>query len=200
MPKAQRMAQMLTVAEEIFAEQGYLATSMDEIAERVGVSKPMLYEYFGSKEGLLIGCIHRARTELREKTAAAIAGAGSPEEFLRLGLRAFFEFIVDHQKSWALLRQEAAIAVPSAQEEVEGIRQQQTDMIGSVLVSFAPEIDQLEAEAFAEIVVGACERLAVWCERRPSVGPALATDYVMGVIWPGVADRLRTLPELAPHA
>ena len=84
MPKAQRMAQMLTVAEEIFAEQGYLATSMDEIAVRCGVSKPMLYEYFGSKEGLLIGCIHRARTELREKTAAAIAGAQSPEEFLRL--------------------------------------------------------------------------------------------------------------------
>ncbi|HEX7309476.1 TetR/AcrR family transcriptional regulator [Lentzea sp.] len=190
MPKAQRMAQMLTVAEEIFAEQGYLATSMDEIAERVGVSKPMLYEYFGSKEGLLIGCIHRARTELREKTAAAISGATGAEEFLRLGLRAFFEFIVDHQRSWALLRQEAAIAVPSAQEEVEGIRQQQTDMIGSVLVSFAPEIDPLEAEAFAEIVVGACERLAVWCERRPSVGPALATDYVMAVVWPGVADRL----------
>ncbi|SDP22101.1 DNA-binding transcriptional regulator, AcrR family [Lentzea jiangxiensis] len=194
MPKAQRMAQMLTVAEEIFAEQGYLATSMDEIAERVGVSKPMLYEYFGSKEGLLIGCIHRARTELREKTAAAIAGAAGPEEFLRLGLRAFFEFIVEHQRSWALLRQEAAIAVPSAQEEVEGIRQQQTDMIGSVLVSFAPQIDPLEAEAFAEIVVGACERLAVWCERRPSVGPALATDYVMAVIWPGVADRFKKLP------
>ncbi len=123
MPKAQRMAQMLTVAEEIFAEQGYLATSMDEIAERVGVSKPMLYEYFGSKEGLLIGCIHRARTELREKTAAAIASAASPEEFLRLGLLAFFEFIDEHRRSWALLRQEAAVAVPSAQDVVEGIRQ-----------------------------------------------------------------------------
>ncbi|SDG22725.1 transcriptional regulator, TetR family [Lentzea fradiae] len=200
MPKAQRMAQMITVAEEIFAEQGYLATSMDEIADRVGVSKPMLYEYFGSKEGLLIGCIHRARTELREKTAAAIAGAAGPEEFLRRGLMAFFEFIVDHQRSWALLRQEAAIAVPSAQEEVEGIRQQQTDMIGSVLVSFAPEIDPLEAEAFAEIVVGACERLAVWCERRPSVGPALATDYVMTVIWPGVSARVMKRPEPVPHA
>ncbi|KOV84199.1 TetR family transcriptional regulator [Nocardia sp. NRRL S-836] len=188
------MAQMLTVAEEIFAEQGYLATSMDEIAERCGVSKPMLYEYFGSKEGLLIGCIHRARAELREKTAQAIAGATGPEEFLRLGLLAFFEFIVDHQRSWALLRQEAAIAVPSAQEEVEGIRQQQTDMIGSVLASFAPGIDPLEAEAFAEIVVGACERLAVWCERRPSVGPALATDYVMAVIWPGVAERVLSHP------
>jgi AcrR family transcriptional regulator len=191
MPKAQRMAQMLTVAEEVFAERGYLAASMDEIAERVGVSKPMLYEYFGSKEGLLIGCVHKARTELRTKTEAAIAKATTPEEFLRLGLLAFFEFIAEHTKSWALLRHEASITVPSAQEEVEGIRQQQTDLIGSVLLGFAPAIDPLEAEAFAEIVVGACERLALWCERRPDVGPALATDYVMNVVWRGVADQIK---------
>ncbi|TWP52737.1 TetR/AcrR family transcriptional regulator [Lentzea tibetensis] len=191
MPKAQRMEQMLSVAEEVFAERGYLAASMDEIAERVGVSKPMLYEYFGSKEGLLIGCVHKARTELRTRTEAAIAKASTPEEFLRLGLLAFFEFIAEHTKSWALLRHEASITVPSAQEEVEGIRQQQTDLIASVLSGFAPDIDALEAEAFAEIVVGACERLALWCERRPSVGPALATDYVVNLVWNGVAARIK---------
>lgn len=190
MPKAERKAQMLDVAEVVFAEQGYLATSMDEIAERVGVSKPMLYEYFGSKEGLLIGCIHRARTELRTKTENAIAGASEPEELLRRGLLAFFEFIVDHRQSWALLRQEAAITVPSAVDEVEGIRTQQTALISAVIGSISPDLEPLEAEAFAEIVVGSCERLALWCERRPEVGPALATDYVMAVVWQGVASRL----------
>src|SRR3954468_2704479 len=154
MPKAERKAQMLDVAEVVFAEQGYLATSMDEIAERVGVSKPMLYEYFGSKEGLLIGCIHRARAELRTKTEAAIVGTGGPEELLRRGLLAFFEFIVDHRQSWALLRQEAAITVPSAVEEIEGIRTQQTALISAVIASFSADLEPLEAEAFAEIVVG----------------------------------------------
>ncbi|GLZ31872.1 TetR family transcriptional regulator [Lentzea sp. NBRC 105346] len=187
MPKAQRMEQMLTVAEEVFAERGYLAASMDEIAERVGVSKPMLYEYFGSKEGLLIACVHKARIELRAKTEQAIANASTPEEFLRLGLLAFFEFIAEHTKSWAMLRQETAIA----HEEVEAVRRQQTDLIASVLTGFAPGIDALEAEAFAEIVVGACERLALWCERRPSVGPALATDYIMDVVWNGVARHIK---------
>jgi AcrR family transcriptional regulator len=190
MPKAERKAQMLDVAEVVFAEQGYLATSMDEIAERVGVSKPMLYEYFGSKEGLLIGCIHRARTELGTKTENAIIGATGPEDLLRKGLLAFFEFIVDHRRSWALLRQEAAITVPSAVEEIEGIRTQQTALIGAVIAGFSPDLEPLEAEAFAEIVVGSCERLALWCERRPEVGPALATDYVMSVVWQGVAARL----------
>jgi AcrR family transcriptional regulator len=191
MPKAERKAQMLDVAEVVFAERGYLATSMDEIAERVGVSKPMLYEYFGSKEGLLIGCIQRARTELRTKTEAALVGASDPEELLRRGLLAFFEFIVDHRQSWALLRQEAAITVPSASEEIEGIRTQQTALISAVIAGFSADLEPLEAEAFAEIVVGSCERLALWCERRPEVGPALATDYVMTAVWQGVAARLR---------
>ncbi|MET1075893.1 MAG: TetR/AcrR family transcriptional regulator [Umezawaea sp.] len=190
MPKAERKAQMLDVAEVVFAEQGYLATSMDEIALRVGVSKPMLYEYFGSKEGLLIGCIHRARAELRTKTEQAIVGADGPEDLLRKGLLAFFEFIVEHRRSWALLRQEAAITVPSAVEEIEGIRTQQTALIGAVIAGFSPDLEPLEAEAFAEIVVGSCERLALWCERRPEVGPELATDYVMDVVWRGVAGRL----------
>jgi AcrR family transcriptional regulator len=190
MPKAERKAQMLDVAEVVFAEQGYLATSMDEIAERVGVSKPMLYEYFGSKEGLLIGCIHRARAELQSKTERAFVGAADPEDAMRKGLLAFFEFIVDHRQSWALLRQEASITVPSAVDEIEGIRRQQTDMIGAVMTGISPELDPLEAEAFAEIVVGSCERLALWCERRPEVGPALATDYVMNVVWSGLANRL----------
>jgi AcrR family transcriptional regulator len=190
MPKAERKAQMLDVAEVVFAEQGYLATSMDEIAERVGVSKPMLYEYFGSKEGLLIGCIHRARAELRSKTEQAFVGATDPEDVMRKGLLAFFVFIVDHRQSWALLRQEAAITVPSAVDEIEGIRRQQTDMIGAVMTGISPDLDPLEAEAFAEIVVGSCERLALWCERRPEVGPALATDYVMNVVWRGLADQL----------
>ncbi|GAB3005235.1 TetR/AcrR family transcriptional regulator [Saccharothrix stipae] len=190
MPKAQRKAQMLDIAEGVFAERGYLAASMDEIAERVGVSKPMLYEYFGSKEGLLIGCIHRARTELLDRTQQAITGADGPEDVLRRGLMAFFEFIAEHKQSWSLLRQEAAITVPSAVEEVEGIRRQQTDLIAAVIGSFESDVDPVEAEAFAEIVVGSTERLALWCERRPEVGPALATAYVMEVVWRGVASRL----------
>ncbi|QFZ24059.1 TetR/AcrR family transcriptional regulator [Saccharothrix syringae] len=190
MPKAERKAQMLDVAEAVFAERGYLAASMDEIAERVGVSKPMLYEYYGSKEGLLIGCIHRARTELFERTQRAIAGADGPEEVLRQGLLAFFGFIDERKQSWALLRQEAAITVPSAVEEVEGIRLQQTDLIAAVITTFRPDIDPVEAAAFAEIVVGSTERLALWCEHRPEVDPARATAYVMDVVWRGVAGRL----------
>jgi len=189
MPRAARKAQMLAVAEQVFAERGYLAASMDEIAERVGVSKPMLYEYFGSKEGLLVGCIDKARTELREATEQAVIGADSPEAMLRLGLLAFFQFIAERRQSYGLLRHEAAVTVPSAVEEIEAIRRQQTDlMIGWMALSL-PGVDPVELEAAAEILVGSCERLAQWCERRPEITPERATDLLMTAVWTGLSSR-----------
>src|SRR5688500_7867062 len=86
MARADRERQMLQVAEQVFASRGYQAASMDEIAEQVGVSKPMLYAYFGSKDGLLLACIRRARAELHEVTTAAIAEGGSALDVLRRGL------------------------------------------------------------------------------------------------------------------
>src|ERR671930_2513522 len=92
MPRAERERQMIAVAEQMFAERGYRAASMDEIAERVGVSKPMLYEYFGSKEGLFVACIRQARAELAAVSTESVAGHTRAEDALRTGLIAFFEF------------------------------------------------------------------------------------------------------------
>jgi AcrR family transcriptional regulator len=190
MPRAARKAQMLAVAEEVFAERGYVAASMDEIAERVGVSKPMLYEYFGSKEGLLVGCIDKARTELREATEQAVIGAAdSPESMLRLGVLAFFRFIAERRQSYGLLRHEAAVTVPSAVEEIEAIRRQQTDLMIGWMGLALPGADPVELEAAAEILVGSCERLAQWCERRPEVTPERATDLLMTAVWSGLSSR-----------
>jgi AcrR family transcriptional regulator len=129
---------MLAAAERVFAERGYVAASMDEIAERVGVSKPMLYEYFGSKEGLMIGAIRQSRAELRAVTEEAALGATSGEEVLRRGLVAFFTFISDHRQAWSLLRNESALIGGSASTEVEATRRQQTDLMLTLLAGYLP--------------------------------------------------------------
>src|ERR1700753_3447419 len=122
MPRADRERQMMSVAEQGCAERGYVAASMDEIAEQVGVSKPMLYEYFGSKEGLLAACIRQARGELFTTTSTAALAADGPEAMLRSGLTAYFRFIREHGRSWSLLRNEAAIVGESAIAEIEAGR------------------------------------------------------------------------------
>lgn len=188
MPRADRERQMMSVAEEVFAERGYVAASMDEIAERVGVSKPMLYEYFGSKEGLLVACIQQARAELLAVTSQAAFAAPGPEEMLRDGLVAYFRFIVDHARSWKLLRTETAVVGPSAAEEIEAVRQQQTDLISGAMSLYAPEPAPLDLQAAAEVIVGGCERLALWCERRPDTSPEQAAELIMRLIWSGIGE------------
>jgi AcrR family transcriptional regulator len=185
MPRAERERQMIAVAEEIFAERGYQATSMDEVAERVGVSKPMIYEYFGSKEGLLVACIRAARAELLSVTLASVEGAGSAEEALRRGLTAFFEFIDSHRQSWKLIQAEASVAGQSAMDEIEAVRQQQTAVNATLFASFLPDVAHTDLEAYGEIVVGACERLASWYVHRDMTA-ADAAELVMRLVWFGL--------------
>lgn len=184
--RAERERQILAVAEEIFAAQGYQTAAMDEIASRVGLSKPMLYEYFGSKEGLLIACLHRAKRELLDATTRAAETAHDAESLLHDCLLAFFRFGEDHAQSWALLRNESAVPSASVSSELEAIRAQQTEFTAQLLRAARPELEELQAEAFAESIIGACERLALWRERRPEVTPEDATAHLMRLIHPSL--------------
>ncbi len=191
MPRAEREAQMIEIAEQVFSARGYTAASMDEIAELVGVSKPMLYEYFNSKEGLLLACIRQSRAALREVTEQATVGAENAEDALRRGLMAFFVFIRERRQAWSLLRHEMALIGTPAADEIEQTRRQQTDLIAALMSGHFEAGDDLRAEASAEFVVGACERLAIWCERHENVTPEMATEYAMDVLWSGLNRRAR---------
>lgn len=195
MPRAERERQMIAVAEEIFAERGYQAASMDDIAERCGVSKPMLYEYFGSKEGLLVACIRNARAEMARATSEAAVGAATAEEALRRGLVAFFRFTDSHRRSWALvLRGEAAAAGPLAAEEIELTRQEQAELDVALFQAFLPEAPRHELEVAAQVVVGACERLSLWYVNQDDddrVDAEGAADRLMAILWQGLAGFTR---------
>ncbi|WP_020657395.1 TetR/AcrR family transcriptional regulator [Amycolatopsis benzoatilytica] len=189
MPRAERERQMIEVAEQVFGERGYAMASMDEIAELVGVSKPMLYEYFNSKEGLLLACIRESRSALQQATEQAIVGAPTANEALRRGLLSFFVFIRERRQAWSLLRHEMALIGTPAADEIEETRRQQTDLITALMSGYFDSDDTLRAEASAEFVVGACERLAIWCERFPEVTPERATEYAMDLLWAGLSQR-----------
>src|SRR6476659_2569119 len=85
-----RMEQTLAAAHGLFAERGYAAVTMEEIAAAVGVTKPLLYNYFGNKEQLYIACMERAGDALTETVAAAVTSTSSPGEALGAGVHAFF--------------------------------------------------------------------------------------------------------------
>jgi AcrR family transcriptional regulator len=207
MARADREQQMLDVAERAFAEHGYHAVSMDDIAKRVGVTKPMLYEYFGSKDGLLLACIVRCRAELYDRTKAAIQGATDPEDMYFRGLLSYFEFIDDHAPAYAMLAHEPAVGggpptggwnntvLPAATADaVEATRRQQVDLIAPLLNALAPQASAATAEAYAEIIIGGCERLGLWRLRHPEVSAADAARHMMRLSWYGLANPLPQPP------
>src|SRR4029079_6745791 len=98
-----RMEQTLEAAHELFAERGYAAVTMDEIAAAVGVTKPLLYNYFGNKERLYIACMERAGDSLIKTIAEAVGESANPGDALGAGVRAFFSFLDTDRAAWAVL-------------------------------------------------------------------------------------------------
>ena len=179
--RAERERQILDAAVAVFGERGFQQASMDAVAERVGVTKPVLYTHFGSKDGLLLACIGRARAELLQVTMAAVAAATSPEDALRRGTRAFFDYLDEQGPAWMLLYSET-----TGGDGIESIRQQQVDFLVGLLSAAKPDIDAQRVEGWAQIIVGATERLALWRGRGGGVTAEQATEYLMDMAWTGL--------------
>src|SRR3981081_645942 len=73
-PRAVRSTQLLDLAEELLIENGYAGFSIDELCRAAGVSRPIVYEHFGSKDGIYLACVRRIRTEFEQALVAASAG------------------------------------------------------------------------------------------------------------------------------
>ena len=99
---------MLAVAGEVFAERGFHAASMDEIAERADISKPMLYAYFDSKDGLYSAYMTRVGGDLLAAMDAVVAPELEAGEQVLASMTAFLGFVEDHREGWAILQRELA--------------------------------------------------------------------------------------------
>ncbi|GAA0611299.1 TetR/AcrR family transcriptional regulator [Sporichthya brevicatena] len=193
MPRAEREALMLDVAEQIFGEQGYQASSMDEIAARAGVSKPMLYHYYGSKERLFLACLRRARDGMRAAILEGVGGGSRPDEQLYLGLVHWFRFIDAHPALWTMMVDEGLLEFGPAAEEIESIRSEHTELIAALILAQAPpgHADMLEVELVAAAISGAGERITRWRARRPDLTPELTARHLMQLLWTGMSGMAR---------
>ncbi len=99
----QRRRQLFDVALGLFAERGYRATTMDEIAEAAGVTKPLLYQHFSSKRALYLELAESIARDLLEAIAAATSAADGPRQQVEMGFAAYFRMVVTHEAAFRLL-------------------------------------------------------------------------------------------------
>jgi AcrR family transcriptional regulator len=99
----QRRQQLFAVALGLFAQRGYRATTMDDIAEAAGVTKPLLYQHFSSKRALYLELVDSIARDLLEAIARAVRDADGPRQQVELGFAAYFRLVVSHEAEFRLL-------------------------------------------------------------------------------------------------
>ena len=99
----QRRHQLFAVALELFAHRGYRATTMDDIAEAAGVTKPLLYQHFSSKRALYLELVDSIAKDLLTAVGRGVAQAEGPRQQVELGFAAYFRLVVSHEAEFRLL-------------------------------------------------------------------------------------------------
>jgi AcrR family transcriptional regulator len=154
LPADERRQQLLAVACDLFARTGYHDTSMDDIAEAAGVTKPVLYQHFPSKRALYGELLEDTGHRLLDRLAEATARATSGRERVEAGFRAYFQFAVGDSSSFRLLFGTSIRNDPDFARTVDGILQAAADTI-STLIDLPTSDDQRRVLAYA--LVGMAE-------------------------------------------
>ena len=188
LPRAVREQQMLDAAVQEFSVNGYHETSMDAIAARAEISKPMLYLYYGSKEELFGAVLDRELGRFIEAVGADIDFTLPPRDMLRSTIKAYLTYIDANRASWIVLYTQATSSQAFAHTVREG-RERIVEMVTRLLSAGTrnpmPENDfQLTAIA----LVGAGEAVA----NQVSVGDVEvdeAAELLINLFWRGLKGK-----------
>src|SRR5213082_3555877 len=112
MPATQRREQLISIGRELFAERGFDATSVEEIAARAKVSKPVVYEHFGGKEGLYAVVVDREVRRLLDRITAALGG-DHPRELLEQAAGALLAYVEKDRDGFRILVRDSPVASSS---------------------------------------------------------------------------------------
>jgi len=186
-PRAVRERQLVALGEELFAERGFAKASMDELARRAGVTKPVIYELFGSKEGLFGACVEGLALRLAESIAEAARGADvageepDPEARLRAGGLAFLRFACENRVAYELLYE------GRFSDAAAGVRRRQAALILELMREIASEdTDPRELELAANAVNSAYEGVAHWMWDHPESEVEQLADWTAELLLPGL--------------
>ncbi|WAL95580.1 TetR/AcrR family transcriptional regulator [Streptomyces sp. Je 1-369] len=192
-PRRERERQIVDVAVQVFAKRGYHGASVDEIAELAGISKPMVYLYLDSKEGLFLTCLRREADRLVGAfQGAATASGATPELRLYAGLRAFFAFVAEHRDSWVVLHRQASelsVAIAAAVAEARvAVMAEVAGLVRAGIAEAGPaaQLTAEDADFVAHALVGAADSLTDWMARHPDQSPEGVTLRLMNMVWVGM--------------
>lgn len=183
----QRREQLVSVGRALFAERGYDAASIEEIAARAGVSKPVVYEHFGGKEGLYAVVVDREMADLLGRLTSALA-VGDPRDLVERAALALLTYIEDETDGFRILARDSPVASGAGagfSSLLNDVASQVEHILGR---EFARrDIDTELAPMYAQMLVGMVALTGMWWleERTPPREQVAA--HLVNLGWNGLA-------------
>jgi AcrR family transcriptional regulator len=190
LPRKVRMEQTLKAAHALFAERGYRPVTMDEVAAAVGVTKPLLYNYFGNKERLYLACMEPAGEALVATVVGAVEQTSTPEQALRAGIHAFFEFVDQDRSSWRVLFDETLPVEGGIARRIGEYRTRIADLVAEAILAQLSPPSGVRVEALSVALLGAAEALVRWWLRTESLTAEETAELLIQTVEPGLAARV----------
>ncbi|MER6139313.1 TetR/AcrR family transcriptional regulator [Streptomyces sparsogenes] len=193
----ERREQLLDIGRTLFAQRGFEGTSVEEIAAKAGVSKPVVYEHFGGKEGLYAVVVDREMRRLLDMVTGALT-AGHPRELLEQAAFALLDYIEAYTDGFRILVRDSPVAqsTGSFASLISDIATQVEDILG--LEFKARGFDPKLAPLYAQALVGMVALTGQWWldVRRPKKAEVAA--HLVNLAWHGL-DGLEPRPRLIGH-
>jgi AcrR family transcriptional regulator len=194
----ERREQLLDIGRSLFAQKGFDATSVEEIALNAGVSKPVVYEHFGGKEGLYAVVVDREMSKLLAAITGALTSTGQPRQLLERAAFALLDYVESSSDGFRILVRDSPVAqstgsfaslISDAASQVEHIMGRQFKERG---------FDPKNAPMYAQMLVGMVALTGQWWldERKPD--KAVVAAHLVNLAYNGLAN-LEGTPTITPR-
>jgi len=182
----ERREQLLDVGRTLFAERGFEATSIEEIAARAGVSKPVVYEHFGGKEGLYAVVVDREMSDLLQRLTTALS-SGHPRQLVEQAALALLTYIEEQTDGFRILSRDAPVA--SSSGTFSSLLNDIASQVEHIMIREfeAREIRTELAPMYAQMLVGMVALTGQWWleERQPP--REVVAAHLVNLGWNGLA-------------
>src|SRR5437763_9534925 len=187
LPRSARRKQLLAAAQEVFVAQGYHAAAMDDIAERAGVSKPVLYQHFPGKLELYLALLDESVGTLLETVGGALRSNADPKQRVAATFGAYFEYVGGNGQAYRLVFESDLSNEPAVRDRLEEAQRDCADLVSQAIKEGAG-LSHDEAHLIGVGLVGMAQVTArYWLSARDHIPREAAEQLVARLAWRGIS-------------
>jgi AcrR family transcriptional regulator len=192
MPRNARRAQLLESALEVFVAQGYHAAAMDDIAERAGVSKPVLYQHFPGKLELYLALLDQSCDTIVERCREALDSTEDNKQRVAATMNVFYDYVANAHGAFRLVFESDLTNEPAVRERVDRVTRDCAEAITQVIHADTGLPDEQSRLLSVSLVGMAQVSARFWLDSKGGVDQREAADLVAGLAWRGIRGFPRT--------